>query len=224
MIIRNLLLFRMWNRMVKDEMTIGDVASSAMGALATGAGYLGAVLLIIGGLATFFPFPLVGQIGYLNGPTGSGVLYILCALLSIYLVYSGRFFLLYLTGGLAALTAAYDIYSGTRLGYIMQMALGGGLTPSMGGAQDPILTSMMESAGLSIPTGWMVLAAGIGILMITPNLAQQNTEEKTPVKSTHDQILENRMKELDNLIIIYERGHITKDEYNELKKEIMRKK
>ncbi|MFH0968797.1 MAG: hypothetical protein V1862_14055 [Methanobacteriota archaeon] len=205
-------------------MSIGDVASSALGALATGVGYLGAVCLFIGGLATFFPIPFIGQIGYMNGPTGSGFLFILCALLSIYIIYTSRFFLLYLTGGLAAIAAAFDIYSGTRLGYVAQMALGGGLTPSMGGAVDPVVSSMMQNAGFSIPTSWIILAAGIGILLITPNLAEQKPEEKQPVQKNRDQILENRMTELDNLITIYERGHINKEEFSQLKKEIMGKK
>jgi len=205
-------------------MSIGDVATSALGALAMGAGYLGAGCLLIGGLSTFVPIPFIGQIGYLNGPTGSGFLYILCAGLSAYIAYSGRFFLLYLTGGMAAITAGYDILSGTRLGYVVQMALGGGLTPSMGGTPDPIVAGMMQSTGFSIPTGWMVLAAGIGLLLVTPNLAQQKPEEKQPAQQTRDQILDNRMKELDNLIMIYERGHITKEEFTQLKNEIMGKK
>ena len=210
--------------MVKDEMSIGDVASSALSALATGAGYLGAACLFIGGLTTFFPVPFIGQIGYMNGPTGSGFLYILCALASLYVIYTGRFFLLYLTGGIAAIIAAYDIYAGTRLGYVVQMALGGGLTPSMGGAMDPVVSGMMQNAGFSISTSWIVLAAGIGILLVTPNLAQQNPEEKSPVQQTRNQILDTRMKEIENLITIYERGHITKEEFSTLKKEIMGKK
>lgn len=207
-----------------DDVSLGDVASSALGAAVMGAGYLGSLCLLIGGLSTFFPVPFIGQITYLNGPTGSGFLYILCACLSLYITYSGRFFLLYLSGGLAAVAAGYDILNGTRLGYVVQMTLGGGLTPTMGGTPDPIVSGMMQNVGFSIPTGWMILAAGIFILLITPNLAQKKPEdekENQPVKSSRDQILENRMKELDNLILIYERGHITKEEFNQLKKEIM---
>lgn len=200
------------------------MAESALGFLAIGAGYGGSLCLFAGGLATFLPVPLIGQIGYLHGPTGSGFLYILCAGLSAYITFSGRFFLLYLTGGLAGLVAAYDILNGTRIGYVMQMVLGGGLTPSMGGTTDPILSGIMENAGFTIPAGWMILAAGIGILVITPSFVQKKTEEQGPVQSASDQNLENRMKELENLILIYERGHITKEEYIELKKEIMGKK
>ena len=73
---------------------------------------------------------------------------------------------------------------------------------------------MMENAGFTIPTAWLILAGGIMILLITPSLAQKKPEEKggaQPAKSKRDQILETRMKELDNLILIYERGHITKE-------------
>lgn len=203
---------------------IGDVASSALKAVAKGAGYIGALCLFAGGLSTFFPVPLIGQIGYLNGPTGSGFLYILLAGLSIYITYSGRFFLLYLTGGLAGIMAGFDILKGTRLGYIVQMVLGGGLSGGMGGAQDPIVAGMMQSAGFSVPTGWIVLGIGILILIVTPNLAAQKQEEKGAVRITRDQILDTRMKELDNLILMYERGHITKEEFHQLKQEIMGKK
>lgn len=204
-----------------DEIRIGDAAGSALTLLAAGAGYTGSLCLFIGGLATFFPVPLVGQIGYLNGPTGSGILFILCACLSAYITWSGRYFLLYLSGGIAGAMAGFDILNATRLGYVVQMALGGGLSASMGGTPDPIVAGMMENSGFSIPTGWMVIAAGIFILMITPSLVQKQQDEKTPVTQTRDQILETRMKELDNLIMIYERGHISRDEFNELKKEIM---
>lgn len=207
-----------------DDMRMGDVADSALGVLARGAGYLGSLCLLIGGIATFLSVPFIGQIGYLHGPTGSGFLYILCAALSAYITYSGRFFLLYLTGGVAAVMAGFDILNGTRIGYVTQMALGGGLTPSMGGTPDPIVTGMMENTGFSIPTAWMVLSAGIFLLIITPNFARQKQAEQQPAQVTRDQILENRMKELDNLIMIYERGHITKEEFNQLKNEIMRKK
>ena len=89
---------------------------------------------------------------------------------------------------------------------------------------DPVLSGMMENAGFSIPIGWIVLAAGIGILLAAPNLAQQKKEVIPQGKQPRDKILENRMKELDNLITIYERGHITKEEFNQLKKEIMGRK
>ena len=207
-----------------DDMKILDTAETALGMLAMGAGYMGSLCLFIAGLATFLPIPFIGQIGYLHGPTGSGFLYILCAGLSVYITYTGRFFLLYLTGGISAVMAGFDILNGTRLGYVTQMALGGGLTPSMGGTPDPVVSGMMQSTGFSIPPGWIVLAAGIFILLITPNLAQQKQEEKQPVQMTRDQILENRMKELDNLILIYERGHITKEEFTQLKNEIMGRK
>lgn len=206
-----------------DDMKIGDVADSALGMIAMGTGYVGSLCLFIGGLATFLPLPFIGQIGYLHGPTGSGFLYILCAGLSAYITYTKRFFLLYLTGGISAVMAGFDILNGTRLGYVTQMALGGGFSPSMGGT-DPIVSGMMENAGFSIPVGWMILAAGIFILVITPNLAQQKQTEKPAVQVTRDQILETRMEELDNLISIYERGHITREEFSQLKKEIMRKK
>lgn len=208
----------------KDDVRLGDVASSALGVLAMGTGYLGSLCLFIAGLSTFFAVPFIGQITYLNGPTGSGFVYLLCAGLSVYITYSGRFFLLYLSGGVSAVTAAYDVFSGTRLGYVVQMTLGGGLTPSMGGAPDPILSGMMQDTGFSIPVGWMVLAAGIFVLLITPNLAQQKTKEPETAQKTRDTILENRMSELDNLITIYERGHITKEEFSDLKKEIMGRK
>ena len=65
--------------MTNNDFGLGDVASSALGALATAAGYLGACCLFVGGLATFLPIPFIGQIGYMNGPTGSGFLYIICA-------------------------------------------------------------------------------------------------------------------------------------------------
>lgn len=208
----------------KEDMGIGEAASSVLSILAVGTGYVGSLCLFLAGLSTFFAVPLIGQITYLNGPTGSGFVFLLCAGLSAYITYSGRFFLLYLTGGLAGVMAGLDIYNGTRLGYIVQMTLGGGLTPSMGGSQDPILTGMMESTGFSVPTGWMVLAAGIFILLITPTLAQSKPGDQPPVKETRDQILENRMKELDNLMTIYERGHLSKEEFNDLKREIMGQK
>lgn len=208
----------------KADMGIGEAASSALGILAVGTGYVGSLCLFLAGLSTFFAVPIIGQITYLNGPTGSGFVFLLCAGLSVYITYSGRFFLLYLTGGLSGVMAGLDIYNGTRLGYIVQMTLGGGLTPSMGGSQDPMLTSMMESTGLSISTGWMILAAGIFILIITPTLVQSKPGEQSPVQQTRDQILETRMKELDNLMNIYERGHLSKEEFNDLKKEIMGQK
>jgi hypothetical protein len=211
-----------------DDIQFSDVASSALTMLAIGSGYIGSLCLFLGGLATFFPVPFIGQIGYLTGPTGSGFLYILCAGLSVYITYSGRFFLLYLTGGIAAVIAAFDILNATRLGYVIQMALGGGMSAGPGVAQDPIVAGMMQEAGFSIPTGWIILAAGIFILMITPNLASQKPEDSRPLAeksaTSRDVILDNRMKELDNLIMIYERGHITKDEFHQLKQEIMGKK
>ncbi|MDD1730215.1 MAG: hypothetical protein LUQ50_14245 [Methanospirillum sp.] len=210
-----------------DDVSLGDAASSALQVVTQLAGYGGSLCLFIGGLSTFFSIPLIGQITYLNGPTGSGFLYLLVAGLSVYITYTSRFFLLYLSGGLAAVMMGFDILNGTRIGYVMQMALGGGLSASMGGgsgSQDPIVSGMMQNAGFTIPTAWMILAGGIFILLITPSLAQKKQDEKPgnqPVKTTRDQILENRMRELDNLILIYERGHISKEEFDNLKKEIM---
>jgi hypothetical protein len=207
-----------------DNVSLGDTASSVLNGVTTVAGYLGSLCLFIGGLATFFPMPLIGQITYLNGPTGTGFLYLLIAGLSAYITYAGRFFLLYVSGGLAAVAAGFDIFNGTRLGYVMQMALGGGLSASNGGTQDPIVSGMMQNAGFSIPTAWIILAGGIFILLITPNLVQKKTDDNVgnqPAKSKRDQILETRMKELDNLILIYERGHISKEEFDRLKTEIM---
>jgi hypothetical protein len=208
----------------KDEVSLGDVASSALGSLALMTGYLGSLCLFLAALSTFFAVPFLGQLTYLNGPTGSGFVYLLCAALSVYVTYTRRFFLLYLTGGLSAVMAGYDVLNGTRLGYVIQMTLGGGLTPSMGGAPDPILTGMMQDTGFSIPTTWMMLAAGIFILVITPNLAQKEPEEVKATPKSRDDILEKRMSELDNLITIYERGHITKEEFTNLKNEIIGKK
>ena len=111
------------------------------------AGYIGSLCLFIGGLTTFFPIPFLGQITYLNGPTGTGFLYLLLAGISAYITYIRKYFLLYISGGLAAVAAGYDILNGTRIGYVMQMALGGGLSASMGGTQDPIVSGMMENAG-----------------------------------------------------------------------------
>jgi|GEM_PF-1267988 len=207
-----------------DDVSLGEAAGSALEAVSMLAGYVGSLCLFIGGLTTFFPVPFLGQITYLNGSTGTGFLYLLLAGVSVYITYIRKFFLLYVTGGLAAVAAAYDILNGTRIGYVMQMALGGGLSASMGGTQDPIVSGMMQNAGFSIPTAWMVLAAGMFILLVTPSLAQKKNEERNesqPARSKRDQILENRMKELDNLILIYERGHITKEEFNRLKAEIM---
>jgi hypothetical protein len=207
-----------------DDVNIGDVASSALDAVTLLAGYVGSLCLFIGGLTTFFPVPLLGQITYLNGPTGTGVVYLLIAGIAAYITYTRKFFLLYICGGLAAVAAGYDILNGTRLGYVMQMALGGGLSASMGGAQDPIVSGVMQNAGFTIPTAWIVLAGGIFILCITPSLVQKKEEENKgtqPTKTKRDQILENRMKELDNLILIYEKGHITKEEFNKLKTDIM---
>jgi len=204
--------------------SLGEAAGSALEAVTMLAGYAGSLCLFIGGLTTFFPVPFLGQITYLNGPTGTGFLYLLLAGVSVYITYIRKFFLLYVSGGIAALAAGYDILNGTRIGYVMQMALGGGLSASMGGNQDPIVSGMMQNAGFTIPTAWMVLAAGMFILLVTPSLAQKKNEEKTgpqPAKSKRDQILETRMKELDNLILIYERGHITKEEFTRLKAEIM---
>ena len=210
--------------MVNENDTIGDETSSVLDIVARGAGYIGAVCLFIGGLSAIFPVPLVGQITFFNGPSGSGILYILLAALSMYLVYSGRLFLLYLTGGLAALTAGLDILNRTRLGYIVNMVLGGGLSGGMGGAQDPIVTGMMQNPSLSIPTGWVLIGAGILILLITPSLKNQKSEEKSDKKDVDESILHKRLKELDNLIQMYERGHISKEEFHQLKNEIMNKK
>jgi hypothetical protein len=207
-----------------DDFSFADITSSASDALAIGCGYLGAGCLFIGGLSTFFPVPFIGQVPYLDGPTGSGFLYIICALLSMYLVYAGRFYLLYFTGGIAAFAVGYDIYAGTRLGYVMQKVFGGSLTASMGSTPDPIVAGMMQNAGFSIPNTWIILAVGIGLLMIVPNFARSKTGDTLPVQQTRDQVLDNRLKEVNNLITIYERGHITKEEFNQLKKEIMEKR
>jgi hypothetical protein len=207
-----------------DDIRLEEVADSALGLLAPGAGYIGSLCLFVAGLATFFPVPLAGQIGYLHGPTGSGILYIICAGLSAYITYTRRFFLLYLSGGLAGVMAGYDILNGTRLGYVTQIALGGGFTSSMGGTPDPVITGMMDNTGFSIPAGWMLLAAGIGILILTPSLARQKPAEKQQAGAARDQVPDTRMKEIDNLINIYERGHITREEFSQLKKEIMERK
>ncbi|HWQ66016.1 MAG TPA: hypothetical protein VN372_03995 [Methanospirillum sp.] len=205
-----------------NTQSLGDVAGSAMTALALITGYLGAAGLFLGGLSTLIEFPIIGQIHYMNGQTGTGVLYIITALASGYLVYTRRYIFLYLTGGIAGVLVAYDILNGTRIGYIIGMALGGGLTGSMGGAQDPIVSEMMKSAGFSIPLAWMVLAGGIFLLLITPNMAEQKPSGQKQIPQKNDS-LESRLKEIDNLILIYERGHITKEEFSELKKEIMKR-
>lgn len=207
-----------------EEDSIGDAGREILGLLAPGGGYLGSLCLFIGGLATFLSVPFIGQIGYLNGPTGSGVLFILCATLSVYITYTRRFFLLYLTGGIAGLMAASDILNATRLGYVVQMALGGGLTASMGGTQDPVVAQMMENTGFSIPAGWIILAAGIGILLMTPGLVRQEEPPEKQGTGAGSSVKAVRMKELENLITMYERGLITREEYQELKREIIGKK
>ena len=207
-----------------DDVNIGDVASSALDAVTLLAGYVGSLCLFIGGLTTFFPVPLLGQITYLNGPTGTGVVYLLIAGIAAYITYTRKFFLLYICGGLAAVAAGYDILNGTRLGYVMQMALGGGLISFYGRGPGSNSIGSDAKCGFTIPTAWIVLAGGIFILCITPSLVQKKEEENKgtqPTKTKRDQILENRMKELDNLILIYEKGHITKEEFNKLKTDIM---
>lgn len=182
-------------------------------------GYIGVLALFIGGLAMYVDFPVIGRITCLYCPTSSGYVYIILALISAFLVYSNRIKFLYLTGGLAFLLLAYDAYSATTLGYAVQMLISGGLTPSMGGQMDPVMAKMMENTNLSIPLGWIVLAAGALLLILAPQFVGKG-EEKTPL-DPREANLKERMQELDKIVKMYKEGDLSKQEFSHLKEEIL---
>ena len=113
---------------LNDDIDVGQVT----GLLRKLIGYIGVIALLSGGIAMYINLPVIGKCACLYCPTLSGYAYIILAVVSAILIYSSYTKLLYLTGGIAFLLIAYDVYAATTIGYAIQMILSGGLTPSMG--------------------------------------------------------------------------------------------
>ena len=182
-------------------------------------GYIGATALLIGGIAMYVELPIIGRVTCLYCPTVSGYLYIVLALAAGFLVYAEKIKFLYLTGGLAFLLMAYDVYSATTIGYAVQMLLSGGLTPSMGGQMDPIMTQMMQNTDLSIPIAWIITGIGALLMVMTPQIVAKE-DEKTPI-NPREANLQERMQELDKIVKMYKEGDLSKQEFSHLKEEII---
>ena len=182
------------------------------------AGYIGAIALLTGGIAMYVELPVIGRVTCLYCPTASGYLYILLALAAAFLVYAEKIKFLYLTGGFAFLLLAYDVYSATTIGYAMQMVLSGGLTPSMGGQMDPVMAHMIQNTKLSIPNAWKIIGIGALLLILAPQIETKD-EEKKPADPREDK-LQERIRNLDQIVKMYRDGDISRQELSQLKKEI----
>ncbi len=182
------------------------------------AGYIGAIALLAGGIAMYVELPVIGRVTCLYCPTASGYLYILLALAAAFLVYAEKIKFLYLTGGLAFLLLAYDVYSATTIGYAMQMVLSGGLTPSMGGQMDPVMAQMIKNTELSIPIAWIIIGIGALLMILAPQIETKD-EEKKPADPREDK-LQERIRNLDQIVKMYRDGDISRQELSQLKKEI----
>jgi len=181
-------------------------------------GYIGAFALLIGGIAMYVYLPAIGRVACLYCPTPSGYIYVLLALAAGFLIYKNKITFLYLIGGLAFILLAYDVYSATTIGYALQMLMSGGLTPSMGGQMDPIMSQMMQDTGLSIPLAWIVLGLGALLMVLVPQIETKN-EEKT-LASPRESHLKERIQELDKIVAMYKDGDLSKLEFDHLKEEI----
>lgn len=182
------------------------------------AGYIGAIALLAGGIAMYVELPVIGRVTCLYCPTASGYLYILLALAAAFLVYAEKIKFLYLTGGFAFLLLAYDVYSATTIGYAMQMVLSGGLTPSMGGQMDPVMAQMIQNTELSIPIAWIIIGIGALLMILAPQIETKD-EEKKPADPREDK-LQERIRNLDQIVKMYRDGDISRQELSQLKKEI----
>ena len=182
------------------------------------AGYIGAIALLTGGIAMYVELPVIGRVTCLYCPTASGYLYILLALATAFLVYAEKIKFLYLTGGFAFLLLAYDVYSATTIGYAMQMVLSGGLTPSMGGQMDPVMAQMIQNTELSIPIAWIIIGIGALLMILAPQIETKD-EEKKPADPREDK-LQERIRNLDQIVKMYRDGDISRQELSQLKKEI----
>lgn len=182
-------------------------------------GYIGSVALIIGGLAMYVDFPIIGKVTCLYCPTLSGILYILLAIAAIFFIYKGKIKLLYLTGGLAFVLLAFDVYKATTIGYALQTLFSGGFSPSTGGQMDPVMTQMIQNTDLSIPVGWIIIVLGALLMILAPQIATKK-EEKIPL-NPREVNLKERMQELDKIINMYKDGDLSKQEFSQLKDEIL---
>ncbi|HOJ95926.1 MAG TPA: hypothetical protein PK024_03690 [Methanospirillum sp.] len=182
-------------------------------------GYIGAVALLIGGIAMYVELPVIGRVTCLYCPTSSGYLYIILAFVAGFLVYAEKIKFLYLTGGLAFILLAYDAYSATTIGYAVQNLLSGGLAPSMGGQMDPVLTQMIQNTELSIPIAWIVIGLGALLLVLAPQIeGKEDTKAPSDPREAH---LQERIQELDKIVNMYKDGDISKQEFSRLKEEIL---
>ncbi|MCA1916778.1 hypothetical protein [Methanospirillum hungatei] len=182
-------------------------------------GYIGAIALLIGGIAMYVDLPIIGRVTCLYCPTPSGYLYIVLAIAAAILIYAEKINFLYLTGGLAFLLLAYDAYSATTIGYAVQMLLSGGLAPSMGGQMDPVMSQMMQNTELSIPMGWIIIGLGALLMVMTPQIEAKG-DEKTSI-NPREANLQERIQELDKIVKMYKDGDISKQEFSHLKEEIL---
>lgn len=193
--------------------------TNATGVIQKLIGYIGAIALLIGGIAMYVELPMIGRVTCLYCPTPSGYLYIVLALTAGFLIYAEKIKLLYLTGGLAFLLLAYDAYSATTIGYAVQMLLSGGLTPSMGGQMDPVMAQMMQNTEISIPIAWILIGLGALLMVMTPQI-EAKEGEKTPI-NPREANLQERIQELDKIVKMYKDGDISKQEFSHLKEEIL---
>ena len=184
-------------------------------------GWVGVVALILGGIAMYVAIPIIGKISCLYCPTPAGYLYILLAVLSGLIIWHGKIKYLYFTGGLAGILLAWDVYSSTTIGYALQMLISGGLAPSMGGQMDPVMTQMMQNTDLNIPLGWIVLAMGALLLILSPQMENKSQQEVTTSASPKEQNLKERMQELDSIVKMYKEGNLSGNEFSKLKEEII---
>jgi len=182
-------------------------------------GYIGAIALLIGGIAMYGDLPIIGRVTCLYCPTPSGYLYIVLAILAGFLIYAEKIKFLYLTGGLAFLLLAYDAYSATTIGYAVQMLLSGGLAPSMGGQMDPVMSQMMQNTELSIPIAWILIGLGALLMVMSPQI-EAKKDEKTSI-NPREAHLQERIQELDKIVKMYKEGDISKQEFSHLKEEIL---
>lgn len=183
-------------------------------------GYIGAVALLVGGVTMYLELPIIGRITCLYCPTPSGIAYMILAIIASFLIYHGWFKFLYLTGGLAFIFMAWDVYSATSIGYALSMIMSGGLTPSMGGGElDPVMANMMQNTQFSIPIAWIVIGVGALLMIIAPQVEQKKDQEST--RSPREENLRERMQELDKLVKMYKEGDLSKQEFIRLKEEIL---
>jgi|GEM_PF-3706150 len=125
-------------------------------------GYIGAFLLLIGGISILFDIPYIGKLSCLYCPTAAGLIYMILAAAAIFFIFADKIKLLYLTGLGSLILLIFDLISSTKFSSTISNNISSNLS------------EYSVNYGFIISYTWIILILGIILMMLAPSINKEN--------------------------------------------------